>query len=83
MDYVRIFDQNGEQLSDDIKPEQHVTAAMAARIAMPFQRGTGYGKSTTAWKVFFAGRLRRIYSICYSNSATLYILVKGKKFFVR
>lgn len=83
MDYVRIFDKNGEQLSDSIKPEQHVTPVMAAKAARPFQNGTGYGKSTTSWKVFFAGRLRRIYSICYSNSATLYILVKGEKFFLR
>lgn len=43
------------------------------------QTATGFGsKLTTARKVFFQGRWRRIYVVCYSNSGTAYIIVKGK-----
>ncbi|AYD79621.1 hypothetical protein LINGLNFE_00139 [Enterobacter phage phi63_307] len=41
---------------------------------------SGYGKNIpTPWAVNWAGRLRRIYSTCYGNAASLHINVNGKK----
>lgn len=41
---------------------------------------TGYGsKIPTVYKVQYNGRWYRVYSICYSNVSTEYILVKGEK----
>ena len=43
------------------------------------QTATGYGaKLVTPNKVFYAGKLRRIYCICYSNSGSLYVM-RGKE----
>ena len=47
---------------------------------------TGYGsKIPTQYKVQLEGckLWRRVYCICYSNSGTLYVLVKGKRLFIR
>ena len=39
----------------------------------------GYGsKIPTSYRVKLAGRWRRVYAICYSNAATLYVVVNGK-----
>ena len=44
------------------------------------QTATGYGsKLVTSKMVKYAGRWRRVYCMCYSNSGTCYILVKGKQ----
>ena len=47
---------------------------------------TGYGsKIPTQYKIQLAGckLWRRVYCICYSNSGTLYCLVKGQRLFLR
>jgi hypothetical protein len=47
------------------------------------QTATGYGgKLTTSRMIRYAGRWRRIYCMCYSNSGSCYILVKGETIFV-
>ena len=44
------------------------------------QTASGYGrKLSTEWKIKYAGRLRRIYCCCFSNSGSLYIIVNGKE----
>lgn len=44
------------------------------------QTATGYGsKLATEWKVSYLGALRRVYAACFSNAATYYVLVKGRK----
>lgn len=38
----------------------------------------GYGpKIPTQYKVLYQGYWRRVYSACYSNSGTLYIIIRG------
>lgn len=42
------------------------------------QTTSGYGKKlTTRFRVWYRGRLRRIYASCYSNVACHYIIVRG------
>ena len=36
------------------------------------------GKLTTRYMINYKGRLRRVYSCCYSNNGTLYVKIKGK-----
>jgi hypothetical protein len=44
------------------------------------QTASGYGgKLTSSKKTWFNGRLYRVYIMCYSNSGTAYIIVKGKR----
>lgn len=44
------------------------------------QTASGYGsKLTTQYKVNYKGRLRRIYSACFSNVGVPYIIYKGEK----
>ena len=44
---------------------------------------TGYGsKLPTRYKVKWGGRWYRVYSVCFSNCSTEYILSKGKKIIV-
>ena len=41
---------------------------------------TGYGaKLRTRYILRYNGRLRRIYCTCYSNSGTLFIIVRGER----
>jgi hypothetical protein len=48
------------------------------------ETASGYGsKLTTQRMIYWAGRWRRVYAMCYSNCATLYILVKGKQLILR
>jgi len=47
------------------------------------ETASGYGsRLTTSKKVLFQGVARRIYAICYGNSASCYIRVNGQKVFV-
>ena len=47
------------------------------------QTATGYGgKLVTETMIYYEGRWRRVYCMCYSNSGSCYILVKGKTIFV-
>lgn len=44
---------------------------------------TGYGpRLKTRYMLRYAGRLRRIYCTCYSNSGTLFIIVRGERMIV-
>jgi len=44
---------------------------------------SGYGsKIPTGYKVNFNNKLYRIYATCYSNSASLWFISKGQKYFV-
>ena len=48
------------------------------------QTSTGYGgKLTSPYKVKYNNRWYRVYSACYSNVSTEYILVKGQWVFVQ
>ncbi len=48
------------------------------------QTASGYGrKLTTVHKILYQKRLYRVYAICYSNVASLYIIVKNEKLFIR
>ena len=41
---------------------------------------SGYGKKIpTSYKVKYNNRWKRVYSICYSNVSTEYIIEKGKR----
>ena len=45
---------------------------------------TGYGKKIrTIYKVEHEGKLFRVFATCFSNCASLWIMTKGKKLFVR
>jgi len=61
--------------------KQNVTAGMAQRVLKPFH-ATGYGKDIpTSYMVRLEGygnRWRRVYSVCYSNSGSVYCKVAGE-----
>ena len=47
------------------------------------QTATGYGrKLTTRYKVFYQGKWRRVYASCFSNTASIYIIVKGEDLYL-
>jgi hypothetical protein len=47
------------------------------------QTASGYGKKiTTSYMIMYQGRLRRIYSCCYSNSGAAYIIVNKQDFWL-
>jgi len=47
------------------------------------QTANGYGnKLNTGYKVLYAGKVRRVYAVCHSNVASLYVIVKGVKTFL-
>jgi hypothetical protein len=47
------------------------------------ETATGYGnKLHTTRMIQYAGRWRRVYCRCYSNSGTCYIIVNGKEQYV-
>jgi len=48
------------------------------------QTATGYGSKLRSSKmVKIQNRMRRIYYICWSNVATHYVIVRGKKYILR
>lgn len=47
------------------------------------QSASGYGaKLTTSHKLSLNGKLYRVYSTCYSNAASHWVTVKGRKIFI-
>jgi hypothetical protein len=47
------------------------------------QTATGYGcKLTTPYKVDYMGRKRRVYARCISNVSSLYVIIRGKSYFL-
>lgn len=47
------------------------------------QTATGYGsRLNSGYKVAYRGKIRRIYAICYSNVASFYVLIRGKRTFL-
>ena len=68
---------DGVMCFEDLRAEQHILNWQVAGLQ---KTATGYGKKIpTSWKVYYEGRLRRIYQDVQSNSALSYIIVKGKK----
>jgi hypothetical protein len=62
---------------------EHVEAPMYHHLNNLSYTATGYGaKLPTQYKIKWAGRWYRVYSICFSNCSTEYILSKGKKIIV-
>jgi len=48
------------------------------------QTATGYGiKLVTQYTTKYQGVKRRLYATCFSNAASYWVIVKGKKHFVR
>lgn len=44
---------------------------------------TGYGsKLPTRYMIMYRNRWRRVYSICYSNVSTEYVLIDGERFII-
>jgi hypothetical protein len=63
-----------------------VTAAKQTAVSPYQQTASGYGnKLQTSYMVQIDGvsRWYRIYCICWSNSGSIYVLVKGQRFFIR
>ena len=47
------------------------------------QTATGYGrKLNTGYKVMYAGKLRRVYAVCFSNVSSVYVQAFGGKRFI-
>lgn len=47
------------------------------------QTASGYGrKLTTSHKIHYEGKLYRIYATCFSNAASHWFTVKGKRIYV-
>lgn len=47
------------------------------------QTATGYGsKLNTGYKVAYFGKVRRVYAVCYSNVASLYVMFNGQRRFL-
>lgn len=44
---------------------------------------TGYGgKLTSSYKIRYAGKIRRVYRVQWSNAGSLYVIAKGTKIFL-
>lgn len=84
MDLIEFVSDHYLSNGDPVELFQHVTARMAADASRHFGRlGTGYhSKRATSYKTQYQGRTYRVYSTCYSNAASLWINVKGKKLFI-
>lgn len=56
-----------------------VTAVTADDTAPMYGRTvTGYGgKIPTRYRITYRGRTRRVYAMCYGNSASVYVIVGG------
>ena len=47
------------------------------------ETATGYGsRLNSGYKVIYAGKLRRVYTVCYSNVGSCFVMVKGKRVFL-
>ncbi|OQA09826.1 MAG: hypothetical protein BWY66_00365 [bacterium ADurb.Bin374] len=47
------------------------------------QTASGYGaRLTTAFKIMFEGKLRRLYSTCYGNAGSVWFKTKGRTIYV-
>lgn len=56
-----------------------IVASKRTAVPATRQRADGYGsKIPSGWLIKVAGRWRRVYSVCWSNSATNYILLDGQ-----
>lgn len=48
------------------------------------QTASGYGsKLTSSYKISLDGKLRRLYSTCYGNAASVWFMLKGEKVHIR
>lgn len=72
-----------EHFQDVTFSRKNVTRKGILQLA-PGQGADGYGKKiSTDYVAHFDGREHRVYCICFSNSGSLYVLVKKEMFFVR
>jgi hypothetical protein len=72
---------------------EYAEVEKVARITLKWQRmglqqtATGYGsKLTTEYMVKIRGLRniwRRVYAVCHSNTASFYVVLNGRKVFVR
>jgi len=48
------------------------------------QTATGYGRNlTTRYMVAVSGKVYRVYASCCSNVATLWVTIKGQRYYLR
>lgn len=75
----------------DVKNEQFIYASREDLVYAPLpwqklglqQTASGYGeKLTSPYKIYFEGRLYRLYVMCYSNVGCTWFTARGKKYFV-
>ena len=70
--------------ADDISEKDLIGCPLDFHTKGLQQTTSGYGnKLTTPYKVNYEGRLRRVYAVCHSNVASLYIVVRGEKLYLR
>lgn len=66
---------------------EYATVTQFRKVINPAQRpAEGYGeKIPTDWQVIIAGekKWRKVYAICWSNVASHYIMLDGKREFIR
>lgn len=73
-----IKDESGEYVEREMV--YRPTAWQAQGIQ---QTATGYGnRLNSGYMIAYAGKLRRVYAVCYSNCASFYVLVKGERKFL-
>ena len=70
--------------AEDITEKDLIGCPLDWQVQGRQQTTSGYGnKLVTPYKVHYQGRMRRVYAICHSNVASLYILVKGERLYLR
>ena len=81
MEHIKAYVQHGtsgtpmrtEEVEVKTDPLRHHTLGLS-------YTASGYGaKLPTVFKVFYQGRWYRVYSVCFSNVSTEYIISKGEK----
>lgn len=79
--YLQFGNKNTHPMQTvSVEHKEHVTAAMAQRMLYGGFTRTGYGsKIPTSYMVRYNNRWYRVYSVCYSNVSTEYILINKEK----
>ena len=86
---MKLFTDTDLQRTDTQFPTVYADRSELVTDMLPWQKrglqetATGYGaKLTTSLKINFNDKLYRIYCTCYSNAASVWFKVKGRKIFV-
>ena len=70
--------------AEEIKQEDLIDSPLDWQGKGLQQTASGYGeKLITKYKVYYKGKLKRVYAICCSNVSSLYIIEKGKRLFLK